>query len=1135
MSSNHDSRLESFSNQQIDALQQQIRLYKQLGKRYMESKIPKSSAESGKSNVNTPLGNKAQLDSKSGQFSNTTSQSSSHSYHPPVQTSNSNFMFTSQQGLGTNSTTATSAGMSSQFTTPQFSANVAPSSQNAQHGNQRSFYNTTYSNTQLPSSSSNLNQASNNTSYQTYPPNGKNSAQFIQNHSSGPSYPHPSSSHSGMTMPLSSAHSNSIPSHSTSWTPNSTSSSNNLGGTVSNNGSNICSTPNCMPSTSSGVASSVANSPVAPSVNPLAPTPTLSWQCFNSLLFPGPSKNLPEGMIGLSVSDMGCFSKSSHFPLVLTLPFAMSLREKFLKNITSCSDAEVLDDTNNSSDDIGLHKNPSNSNDNIVKNEIIGNESEKNVKSSQSVEMTESITSSNGSKALKLWRLQRRVRATLFSQVKNRIPGCHGLESYISELFSRRNYIRVRKVVKSNPKLMDEKRKRIELEERRRRKSVEFLKALLNHREELFRFHRNRRQDLIRMSRFVKQQVDIADSRREKDEVKAEAQRIRALRENDMEAYTKLVQETKNDRLQFLLSETDAYIESINAMIQQQRDANTTHSIQSASDIASDIANSSSAAFSSSSKNYMSNTHRVVESVMQPRMLKGGDLKEYQLSGLQWLVSLYNNNLNGILADEMGLGKTIQSLALISYLYEVKQNHGPYLVVCPLSTLSNWVNEANRWVPDIRKVVYKGSPVTRKQIYKEEIETGRFQLLLTTYEYIMKDKSWLKKLDWQYIIVDEGHRMKNAQSKFTQTLGTQYHSRHRLLLTGTPLQNSLPELWSLLNFLLPTIFSSVDTFDQWFNKPFAAFKQQQQQQQQQLAAGNNDSSGVVVLSQEEQMLIIHRLHEVLRPFVLRRVKSQVLDQLPEKVEKILKCEFSGYQRRLYRTIQLRSPFLASSLGSSLPGGVSLENSIGPNAQGINNVWMQLRKVCNHPYLFLNDYVVDEDLIRISGKFALLDRLLPKLRRAGHRVLMFSQMTQLMTILEHFFILRRYSFLRLDGNTSSEEREKRMHQFNDPNSPYFLFLLSTRAGGLGLNLATADTVVIFDSDWNPMMDAQAQDRAHRIGQKNEVRVFRLVTQSVIEQKILARATEKKQLNGLVVEAGQFGGQGNRGSKAGMIFL
>ena len=320
---------------------------------------------------------------------------------------------------------------------------------------------------------------------------------------------------------------------------------------------------------------------------------------------------------------------------------------------------------------------------------------------------------------------------------------------------------------------------------------------------------------------------------------------------------------------------------------------------------------------------------------------------------------------------------------------------------------------------------------------------------MTTYEYIMRDKSCLKRIKWQYVIVDEGHRMKNANSKFAQILGNQYHSKHRILLTGTPLQNNLPELWALLNFLLPYIFGSMESFDQWFNQPFAAFQSSRR------AEGGDADSEMAQLSHEERLLVVHRLHEVLRPFMLRRVKSQVLDQLPEKVEVVMRCRLSPWQKKLYRVIQERTHVDGEVKG------------------GINNVLMQLRKVCNHPYLFLNEWYADDDLIRASGKFELLDRMLPKLKAGGHRVLMFSQMTHAMTLLERFFELKGFAFLRLDGGTSAEEREKRMFMFNDPESPYFIFLLSTRAGGLGLNLASADTVFIFDSDWNPMMDAQVR--------------------------------------------------------------
>jgi ATP-dependent helicase STH1/SNF2 len=391
-------------------------------------------------------------------------------------------------------------------------------------------------------------------------------------------------------------------------------------------------------------------------------------------------------------------------------------------------------------------------------------------------------------------------------------------------------------------------------------------------------------------------------------------------------------------------------------------------------------------------------------------------------------------------------GKTIQAIALIGYMMEFKQNLGPFLVIVPLSTLSNWQNEFAKWCPAARTVCYKGTPVQRREIYKDQVRAGHFNVLLTTYEYIIRDKKYLRQNVWQYAIVDEGHRMKNAGSKFAVTLGTQYTTKFRILLTGTPLMNDLSELWSLLNFLLPTIFNSVTTFDQWFSAPFAQFG----------GSSNNDDQEQDLLTNEERVLIIHRLHELLRPFMLRRVKSEVLDQLPEKVEKVLRCELSSWQKELYKQISKKAVAENGLLDNSAAATVP--------TRGLNNVVMQLRKVCNHPLLFSPEgYHINENIIRSSGKIALLDEMLPKLKAAGHRVLMFTQMTAVMTILEDYFSFRGYRSLRLDGSTPAEEREKRMYRYNAPDSPCFIFLLSTRAGGLGLNLVSGDTVILFDSD------------------------------------------------------------------------
>ena len=498
--------------------------------------------------------------------------------------------------------------------------------------------------------------------------------------------------------------------------------------------------------------------------------------------------------------------------------------------------------------------------------------------------------------------------------------------------------------------------------------------------------------------------------------------------------------------------------------------------------------------------------HRVEEEVEQPTMMKFGTLKPYQIEGLKWLVSLYNNNLNGILADEMGLGKTIQSIALITYLHERKGVRGPFLVTTPLSTMENWRLEFARWAPDIKVVIYNGPPQARKQLYAEFIATGQFNVVLTTYDYVIKDKGPLGKIRWSFLIVDEGHRLKNHASKLHVVFSKHFHTRNRLLLTGTPLQNNLSELWSLLNFLLPTIFNSVHNFEEWFNAPFENI---------------GDS---VAMTEEEALLIINRLHKVLRPFLLRRIKRQVEHQLPPKVEKIVKCAPSAMQEVMYKRLRDEGAVLVEDIESGEPRSTS---------RSVMNALMQLRKVCNHPYLFYDEYGVDEKLVRVSGKFDLLDHVLPKLFAAGHRVLMFSQFTSTMSILEDFLRMRSYPYLRLDGSTKSEDRGELLRLFNAPDSEYSIFILSTRAGGLGLNLQTADTVILFDSDWNPHMDMQAQDRAHRIGQRNTVLVLRLVMVDSVEEKILERAEYKMGIDAKVIEAGMFDRSSNATKRRSML--
>ena len=409
--------------------------------------------------------------------------------------------------------------------------------------------------------------------------------------------------------------------------------------------------------------------------------------------------------------------------------------------------------------------------------------------------------------------------------------------------------------------------------------------------------------------------------------------------------------------------------------------------------------------------------------------------------------------------------------------------------------MTNWSLEFEKWAPSLVKVEYKGTPLVRKSL-QGEVKLGKFNILLTTYEYIIKDKSFLSKIEWLYMIIDEGHRMKNAQSKLVHTLSTYYSTRYRLILTGTPLQNNLPELWALLNFVLPKIFHSSRSFDEWFNAPFA------------------NTGERLELNEEEMLLIIRRLHKVLRPFLLRRLKKDVESELPDKIERVIKCPMSSLQLKLYTLVKEKT--LMPATGSA-----------GAGIRRFNNTIMQLRKICNHPFVFdeveqqLNPSRITNDLIfRVAGKFELLKRILGKLRVTGHRVLIFFQMTTVMNVMEDFLNAEQFPFMRLDGSTKAEDRSAMLKVFNAPDSPYFIFLLSTRAGGLGLNLQSADTVIIFDSDWNPHQDLQAQDRAHRIGQTKEVRIFRLVTNNSVEEVILARAQYKLNLDGKVIQAGKF---------------
>lgn len=743
--------------------------------------------------------------------------------------------------------------------------------------------------------------------------------------------------------------------------------------------------------------------------------------------------------------------------------------------------------------------------------------------------------------------------------------------------------------------------------------------------------------------------------------------------------------------------------------------------------------------------------------IEQPKMLNA-QLKEYQLKGLNWLVNLYEQGINGILADEMGLGKTVQSISVMAYLAEKYDIWGPFLVVAPASTLHNWEQEIRKFVPDLKIIPYWGNGADRKILrkfwdrkhttYKKD---SPFHVCVTSYQMVVSDVAYFQKMRWQYMILDEAQAIKSSQSsRWKSLLG--FHCRNRLLLTGTPIQNNMQELWALLHFIMPSLFDSHDEFSEWFSKDIESHAQSNTK-----------------LNEDQ----LKRLHMILKPFMLRRVKKHVQKELGDKIEQDVYCNLTYRQRAYYRN--LRNQISILDLIEKATRGD--DNDSGT----LMNLVMQFRKVCNHPDLFeradttsplsfshfgeassfvregnevnvrystrslveyplprllwrgggrldlpgkdnekagwknqalghmMNIYTPDkirenmsgsdafswlrfadaspgdvykathsnmvsraahcvdrrdrlgrlsvaysepedenytpghalfmitersnrrplaevtgegilnklmnvgrakyddEGLGRLeqaarpaasappidvvcfdqgtraerensffnisvrrtiygpsppeqralikqdispafvppramlpapdnekkrfnnigvpsmsrfvtdSGKLAKLDELLFKLKNEGHRVLLYFQMTRMIDLMEEYLTYRNYKYCRLDGSTKLEDRRDTVHDFQT-RPEIFIFLLSTRAGGLGINLTTADTVIFYDSDWNPTIDSQAMDRAHRLGQTKQVTVYRLITRGTIEERIRKRALQKEEVQRVVIQGG-----------------
>lgn len=458
------------------------------------------------------------------------------------------------------------------------------------------------------------------------------------------------------------------------------------------------------------------------------------------------------------------------------------------------------------------------------------------------------------------------------------------------------------------------------------------------------------------------------------------------------------------------------------------------------------------------------------------------------MHGVNFLAYNWCKGNNVILADEMGLGKTVQTVAFMNWLRHDRQQQGPFIVVVPLSTMPSWAETFDNWTPDINYVVYNGNEAARNIIREHELlaegnsRRAKFHVLLTTYEYILADASFLSTIKWQFMAVDEAHRLKNRESQLYAKL-LDFKAPSRLLITGTPMQNTLGELSALLDFLMPGKVHIEEKID---------------------------------LTSEEAGAKINEMTTAIQPYMLRRTKNKVENDIPPKTEKIIRVELSDVQLDYYKNILTRN---YTALNEGAKG----------QKQSLLNIMMELKKASNHPFMFpsaeekiLAGSDRREDtlkaLITSSGKMMLLDQLLTKLKKDNHRVLIFSQMVKMLDILGDYLHLRNYQFQRLDGTIAAGPRRQAIDHFNAPDSNDFCFLLSTRAGGLGINLMTADTVILFDSDWNPQADLQAMARAHRIGQTKPVSIYRLVSKETVEEEVLERARNKLMLEFITIQRG-----------------
>ncbi|KAL9252744.1 putative helicase CHR10, partial [Drosera capensis] len=543
-------------------------------------------------------------------------------------------------------------------------------------------------------------------------------------------------------------------------------------------------------------------------------------------------------------------------------------------------------------------------------------------------------------------------------------------------------------------------------------------------------------------------------------------------------------------------------------------------------------------------------------------------LKPHQVEGVSWLVRRYTLGVNVVLGDEMGLGKTLQAIAFLNFLKVRQKSPGPFLVLCPLSVTEGWLSEFEKFSPKLRVLKYTGDKEQRRclrvaifqhidaQLLASDAPLLSFDVLLTTYDIAIIDQDFLSQFSWHYSVIDEAQRLKNPSSVLYMVLKERFIMPRRLLMTGTPIQNNLTELWALMHFCMPSVFGTLDQFLHAFVEVGNPSK----------VSGAGNCSGRV-----EQLRV---LKCIMKAFMLRRTKAKLIEcgslllpplteitvLVPLIVVGLLPLGWCTYildvadicfvspspkGSMMVPLVALQKKVYMSILRKELPK--LLDFAAGTSNVSLQNIVIQLRKTCSHPYLFPGiepePYEEGEHLVQASGKLIILDHLLQKLRNSGHRVLLFAQMTHTLDILQDYLELRRYTYERLDGSIRAEERFAAIRSFSrqpavvngkapDDNDDAFVFLISTRAGGVGLNLVAADTVIFYEQDWNPQVDKQALQRAHRIGQLKHVLSISLVTGHTVEEVIMRRAQRKLQLSQNVVgdDAIDVGGNGVSGAES-----